>query len=213
MKDGICYIMGAGTYQGEYFCPKSGDFVIAADAGLKYLQDAGINADLVVGDFDSMGAVPEHPNVIRHPTVKDDTDLLLAVKQGLDLGYRRFVMFGALGKRIDHSIANLQINNYLSRRGARGYLIGGGMACTAITDGKINFTAAAEGTISVFSQCDRSTGVNLRGLKYTLDNAVLSNSMPIGVSNEFTGQRAEVSVENGTLLIIWNGGLDILEKL
>ncbi len=213
MEDKVCYIMGAGKYLGESFFPKPEDYVIAADGGLKYLQEIGINADLVVGDFDSLGCVPEHPNVIKHPAVKDDTDMLLAVKKGLCMGYDKFVLLGALGNRIDHSIANIQIMVYLARRGARGYLVGGGFVSTAISNGSIRFSSDAKGIISVFSQSEMSLGVNISGLKYHLENATITNDMPIGISNEFTGRRALISVENGTLMILWNGGLEFLEEL
>lgn len=205
--------MGAGIYSGEKFSPNQGDYVIAADAGLKHLQEIGVQADLVLGDFDSLGGMPEHPNVIKHPAVKDETDMFLAVKKGLSMGYKKFVLLGGLGNRVDHSMANIQIIIYLARRGARGYLVGGKIITTSITNDTIAFSPDAKGIISVFSQSERALGVNIGGLKYQLENATLTNDMPIGVSNEFIGKRATISVENGTLLILWHGGLELLEEL
>ena len=75
--------------------------VIAADGGLRHLEAQGLTADLIVGDFDSLGRVPEGDNILRHPVEKDDTDMLLAVRTGLDRGYRIFVLYGGLGGRLD----------------------------------------------------------------------------------------------------------------
>ena len=75
----ICYIIGA--WHGEDACirPREGDFVIAADGGYAALQALGVTADLVVGDFDSLGYVPQAEEVVQHPGMKDDADMMLAV--------------------------------------------------------------------------------------------------------------------------------------
>ena len=87
----VCYIVCA-LPQNHPFQPESGDLVIAADGG--YAQMGGVRADLVVGDFDSLGYVPESENVVRHPVEKDDTDTMLAARIGLDRGYRAFLLLG-----------------------------------------------------------------------------------------------------------------------
>lgn len=75
----------------------------AADAGYQTLSKLGARIDRVVGDFDSMGEVPVHPNVRVHPAEKDETDMMLAVRTGLHLGYRSFLIYGGLGGRLDHN--------------------------------------------------------------------------------------------------------------
>ena len=71
-----------------------------------------------------------------------------------------------------------------------------------IHNSKISFEKEEEGYISVFSLSDRSEGVSLRGLKYLLEDAVLTNVFPLGASNEFLGEVSEIEVRDGTLLII-----------
>ncbi len=86
--DGICYIVGSRP-PGEIALARGREaLVIAADGGLRHLEAQGLTADLIVGDFDSLGRVPEGDNILRHPAEKDDTDMLLAVRTGLDRGYR-----------------------------------------------------------------------------------------------------------------------------
>jgi thiamine pyrophosphokinase len=182
--------------------------VIAADGGYQYLKDCGIEPDLVVGDFDSLGHAPVHPNVIEHPVMKDDTDMMLAVKTGLHMGYRSFVLNGGLGGRLDHSMANLQTLAFLAGQGARAFLIGPGQNVAVVRDGALAFRPGCTGTISVFSSTERSEGVTLSGLKYGLTDYVMTASMPIGVSNEFIGEPAVVRVRKGTLFVFWTGALD-----
>ena len=181
------------------------DFIIAADGGYETLLSQGITPDLVVGDFDSLGYLPQHPNVISSPAEKDDTDMLLAVKQGLERGYKTIVIEGGLGGRLDHTFANIQVLVYIAKNNASGYCIGQDMCVTAITDGTVSFRSGLSGGISVFSADSMAEGVTLTGLKYSADNIDLTNSYPIGVSNEFTGAPASISVRAGTLIVIWAG--------
>lgn len=207
----ICYIIGA--YHGDDACivPCSADFVIAADGGYAAAKQLGIKPNLVVGDFDSLGYVPEAEEIIQHPVRKDDTDTLLAIRLGLERGYRNFVITGALGGRLDHTFANLQTLLFLRDRGARGLLYGDGFAVTAVTNGSI--TVEGSGTLSVFAMDASAKGVYLRDVSYPLEDAELTNSFPIGVSNEFIGKPATIGVENGTLLVMWQAAKEELPKI
>lgn len=203
MKDKICYIVGAGENYGLDFTPSANDFVIAADAGIRYLEECGITADLVIGDFDSLDDVPSYPNTITLKAEKDDTDMLAAVREGIKAGYSDFHIYCGMGGRIDHTIANLQVLAYLSENGMRGFLFGKDNVITAITNQTITFDKIPSGYVSVFSHTEKSEGVYLRGLKYELNNAVLTNTFPLGVSNEFIGKESSISVSVGTLLIVF----------
>ena len=197
----VCHVVGASEFFEEAFVVGDTDIVIAADGGLRHLLQRNIRVDVVLGDFDSLGYTPE--NAIVLPTEKDDTDVLFAVKLGMERGFQTFFLHGCLGGRMDHSFANMQILKYISESGGRGYLFGENCTMTAVTDGVLDFGADAMGTISVFSADDKSTGVDLVGLKYPLDNYTMRNSFPIGVSNEFTGKVSKVSVGRGTLFVMW----------
>ncbi|MBQ9535835.1 MAG: thiamine diphosphokinase [Clostridia bacterium] len=209
-RNKICYIAGAMELEGD-IAPLPGDLVIAADKGLERLQRRGIEPDLIVGDFDSLGCVPEGGNVVRHPVMKDDTDMMLAAEMGLQAGYRTFVLCGGFGGRPDHTMGNMHTLIYLARRGARGYLPGGGMTATAIENGAIGFKSTARGNLSVFSAGDCAEGVTLRGLKYELTDARLPSGVTLGVSNEFTGAESRVEVRSGALLIMWSGGVEAVK--
>jgi len=203
-KYGICYIFGAAKISETDISPKEGDCVIAADGGFAELQRLSISADIVVGDFDSLKRIPEHENVLKYPVEKDDTDMMLAVKEGIYRGYKKFILYGGLGGRLDHTLANIQVLVNLSRNRASGYLVGDGMVITAVSNGSITFLGDKKGTISVFCSGDKAEGVCLEGLKYPLVNADLSDDVPLGISNEFTGRESKITVGKGTLVILWN---------
>lgn len=183
------------------FHPAKGDFVIAADAGLRLLEEKGIRPDLIVGDFDTLHYIPQGENVLRLPPEKDDTDMSVAIKEGIRAGYTVFHIYCGTGGRIDHTIANLQLLAYLSERGMQGFLFDRDSVFTAITDRELAFDRIDGGYVSVFSWSESSTGVYLKNLKYELHDAVLTNSFPLGVSNEFIGKKSSIIVRDGTLLV------------
>lgn len=207
----VCYIIGAYHGEDAVILPVSADLVIAADGGYAALKVLGVKANLVVGDFDSLGYVPAAEEIVRHPVRKDDTDTLLAIRLGLERGYRNFVITGALGGRLDHTFANLQSLLFLRDHGARGVLYGDGFAATAVTNGSI--TIVGSGTLSVFSLDPHAKGVYLGDVSYPLKDAELTSSFPIGVSNEFIGKPATIGVEDGTLLVMWQAAEAELPKI
>jgi len=203
-----CRIVGAGDFCTTSLNRNEDSFFIAADKGFKNLTDCGILPDLLVGDFDSLGFVPEFPNILKYPVEKDKTDMQLAVEYALEKDFDLILMYGALGGRLDHSLSNLLLLNYISKQGKKGFIISEDFVVSAITDGELIFSDKAQGVISVFALGEKAEHVTLRGLKYTLDDALLTADSPLGVSNEFLGQKASVSVKNGTLTVLWFGSLD-----
>lgn len=196
------YIVGAGKHYGEVFSPQKEDLVIAADGGFDYLQKMNIRCDIVIGDFDSVKDYPEHNNVIKLNPIKDETDMLSAINIAIEKGYKRFDIYGGLGGRISHSMANIQLLSNLAKRGYVGYLYGQNEEITVIKDSYITFDKDMRGYISVFSLVEESFGVYETNLKYTLDNYTMKNDYAIGVSNEFIGKEARIEVKDGILLII-----------
>jgi len=200
----ICYIVGAGENSGICFSPAEDDLVIAADGGYQYLLSAGIRTDIVVGDFDSLGAPPEHPHVVRLKQEKDETDMGAAIQLGVQKGYQKYIIYGGTGGRMEHTLANIQLLNGLANQHCRGELVGNGQRYTVIKNDALELPAHLQGKISVFTLGQMAVGVNLRGLKYPLTDYLMTNTYPIGVSNEFVGEKANISVKEGELLIIYD---------
>lgn len=227
-----CYIVGAGDFTPRGFAPVPGDLVLAADGGYRALYSLGYTPDLLLGDFDSLGDLPLPPDlpVLRFPARKDDTDTGLALRHGLDRGFRDFALYGCAGGRVDHLLANLQSMARVSRLGATIRLAAPEYDAWALTgpapDAPASSTPAPDASgpaphapdgpaatltlpdrpggtlVSVFCHGDRAEGVTLTGLSYPLDGADLAGDFPLGVSNRrLEGQPATVSVRRGTLLI------------
>ena len=210
----ICYVVGAMSLSPSLRpYPLSGDYVIAADRGYDSLVAYGVTPHLVVGDFDSLGYTPNHPNVIQLPAEKDDTDMIFALRQGLARGCRRFVLLGGVGGRLEHTLGNLQCLDWLTTQGAQGFLAGEKTVATALRDGTFTFPAGMSGFLSVLCSSGTAEGVTLTGLKYPLTGRTLTSSFPIGVSNQFTGQPASVSVRKGCLLLLWEDKGDFYAHL
>lgn len=207
-----CYIFGAAEGLPREFKKNKNDLIIAADAGFKHSEKLNITPDIILGDFDSLGFIPKGKEIITHPERKDDTDTLLAIKTGLKKGYNRFVLYGCAGKRLDHTIANLQALSFVAENGGRAYLCGDDFTATVIKNTTLRFSDKAHGNISVFSVSTKCSGVSLTGLSYPLEKAELVSSFPLGVSNQFLNIESSVSVSNGSLLIIWQGNTELIAE-
>ena len=201
--DKVCYIVGAGNFDTKVIDIKEQDYVIAADGGYNHLEKLGIAPDILIGDFDSITEIPSNVEIVKHPKQKDETDMMLAVETGFEMGFNCFVIYGGLGGRLDHTMANIQTLNDISNKGSKAFLVGDGMVITAVTNGEIEVKGKEGVYISVFCIQDEAKGVYLKNLKYPLVNATITSKIPIGVSNEFTNNVAKIRVDNGTLIVMW----------
>lgn len=197
-----CFIFGALPVNELFLLPQKDDFVIAADRGLITVNELNITPDLVVGDFDSLGYEPLAVSKIVLPTVKDDTDLCVALKYALDKGFRDIYVFGAADGKTDHTFANIALAANVSRMGARCIFFGSNTNFTAVTNSKIEFNGA-KGRVSVFGFGGDAFGVTLTGFEYNLQNATLESFVPLGVSNSFKKESCKISVKEGTLIVMW----------
>ena len=205
-----CIIFCAGEFEALAEPVRPGDLVVAADGGLTHLRQLGLEPEVVLGDFDSLGYIPAGAKVF--PVEKDDTDSMLAVRLGLERGYRRFVLYGGLdGKRVDHTVANFQTLQFLADRGAVGFLVGLSQIATVVKQGRLLLPAADAGVISVFCMGQDAAGVTIEGLQYFMSDGSLNAGFPLGVSNHFVGEKSEISVKDGSLLVIYDREIGILE--
>lgn len=201
-----CFIFAAGSFYGLRERPgEPGDFVIAADAGYRVCLGEGIAPDLLLGDFDSMEPPETDAPLRRLPVEKDDTDTLAALREGLERGCDSFYIYGGTGgKRLDHTLANLQSLLFLRRRGARGFLHDNNFVWTVIEDEELRVRKTVEwGLLSVFCLGDRAEGVSESGVQYPLENGALSPDFPVGVSNHILQSEARIAVRRGALAVGW----------
>lgn len=200
-----CFIFSAGTYYGLRESPRLGDLVLAADAGYRVCLRERIVPDLLIGDFDSMDQPADFDRVRRVPVEKDDTDTMLAVKTALDQGCNTVYIYGGTGgKRLDHTLANLQSLLYLRRRGARGYVYDDDFLWTVIENETLTVERTVEwGLLSVFCLGEPASGIDEEGVQYPLSGASLTAEFPLGISNHILEPQARITVRDGALLVGW----------
>ena len=185
------------------------DTVVAVDGGFASLESCGVVPSMAIGDFDSLGFVPPIDGILRYPCEKDASDLELALDWAIGEGFGEIAVFGALGGRLDQTMATIQTLYGVSLRGVKVFAVGADCCVAIVTGGLpgdcaagvLELPAGLSGTVSVFSLCDVSSGVGESGLAYGLEDAELTNDCSLGLSNEFTGAPSRISVKRGSLAV------------
>ena len=195
-----CVIFSAAEISDYSHISADNAFVIAADGGLIHTKKLGIIPDIVIGDMDSFsGEVPE--NAFLFPVQKDDTDTMLSIKKGLELGYKDFEIYGGMGGRFDHTVANIQSLAYLKTHNANGVLKDECHTVFLMENEKV--TLKEQGSyVSIFAYGKKASGITLKDFEYPLENAELDVDFPLGVSNKAITEDAFIEVKDGTLLVI-----------
>ena len=154
-----------------------------------------------MGDFDS-SEVPDGIPIVRHPVEKDDTDTVYAVKEAIKRGYTDFLLIGVIGARLDHTLGNVYILEYLDELGLRGRIIDDYSEMELIS----SEPAIVEDSYAFFSLINVTgvaRGIDIVGAKYPLADGEIASGYQYGISNEvLPGKTAEISVKDGKLLLI-----------
>lgn len=195
-----CYIIGAGEENKLDLIKNDGDMVIACDGGLRYVEKYGVTPDVIIGDFDSLGYVPDKENVIKLNVIKDETDVGAAFRIYGDK-YDRFVLYCCAGGRISHTLANIQNALSLVEKNKEVIIKDKCENITFVHNGSI-VLENKNGFFSVFS-VGQSHGVTIKGAKYEVKDIDLNDDYPLGVSNEFCKNVTEIEVRNGTLIVVF----------
>lgn len=182
---------------------KKGDYIICADGGYALAAKEKIVPNLVIGDFDSYkGTLPAEIKTIILPKEKDETDTLACVKYAITLGFKEIVILGGTGGRLDHTIANIQCLYYGAKNGISIVLRDEKNIVSVHLPSSFRVEKYQDYKLSLFAFSQICEGVTIRGLKYPLSDYTLDESFPLGVSNEFIDDFADISFKKGVLLLI-----------
>ena len=181
---------------------KEDDFLIYCDGGLKHLEKLKILPNLIIGDFDSF----KNPNLdietIVLPREKDDTDTMAAVKEGVKIGYKDFLLLGVIGERLDHSLANVSILLYLDSLNLKGKIIDDYSEMLLVSK-KEELVSDEFSYFSLINILSNAKGVNVINAKYPLIDATLPTTYQYTISNEVLPNKvSKISLKEGTLLLI-----------
>ncbi|MBQ6105310.1 MAG: thiamine diphosphokinase [Lachnospiraceae bacterium] len=200
-----CVIVGGAAIDNYEFvksCLRYGDFFVFCDSGLKHMDALGVQADLIVGDFDSHENPHLSVETIVLPCEKDDTDTVYAVKEAVKRGFSEFLLIGTVGGRLDHTLGNVSILLYLDSLGKRAQMIDD-YSEMEIVSKEPAFIEDRYAYFSLLNITGLAEGVTIRDAKYPLENASITCEYQYGISNEpLPGKTARVSVANGRLLLI-----------
>ena len=182
------------------------DFIICIDGGYDIAREYNITPDLLMGDFDSINSpLPGNIPTEHFPPEKDYTDLELALKKSVELKAKNVTIIGGIGGRLDHTFANIQLLSSYSNNFASLEMLDGKNKYFVLNNTQtkgIKIPAESDSYISLFSLSAKCTGVTFQGVKYPLDDAVLTREFPLGVSNEFIKKEAALSIKDGNMLVI-----------
>lgn len=205
IKKSRCVIIGGadiGDYTAIRCQLRSDDFFVYCDSGLKHMHALQATPGLIVGDFDSH----ENPHLpvetIVLPCEKDDTDTVYAVKTCLQRGYEDFLLIGAAGARLDHTIGNVSVLLYLHSIGKHGKLLDD-YSEMEIVSGTPAYIPDHFAFFSLLNITGQAKGIFIQNAKYPLENGEIPCTYQYGISNEvLPGKTAVVYVTNGELLLV-----------
>lgn len=183
------------------------DLILCADGGAAHLKRWGIIPHILLGDFDSI--LEEDLNdyrksgvdIVKFPPEKDMTDTELALELAAEKGCKEIILLGALGTRLDHSISNVFLLKKLLEAGITG-IIADEYNEIRLIDRSITLHRRPDMKVTLLPLSENVEGVTTQGLYYPLTNATIPMGSTWGVSNEFTGDTAGVSISKGLLLVI-----------
>src|SRR3712207_3488272 len=182
--------------------------VIGVDGGSNYLRKLGIGPDYVVGDLDSIDSDTlsffenKKTEFKKYPSKKNETDTELAIWLAQESGASHIDLYGALGARVDHEIANIYLLYYILEKGMIPRIVGEGMEINIVKDGFIDLCGKADDLVSIIPLMGDAKGVTLEGLEYKLDNYNMKFSVPRGISNVMLKDSCRVSIKDGVLLVV-----------
>ena len=201
------FIYTGGTVRTDHLIekPAEGDLVIAADSGYHTARALGVKIDLLLGDFDSIGAIPHEVGmeIQQVPVEKDFTDTQLAVEIALERGADDMIIIGGLSGRLDHTLSTLAVLEDLYARGCRNAVITDGQSRARYLKASSTLIARSDCRyLSLVAVDETVKGVTVEGCKYPLKNATLRRRNQFAVSNEITGNVAFISVRKGGVYVI-----------
>jgi thiamine pyrophosphokinase len=186
-----------------------GDVLIAADGGARLCRQLGLTPSILIGDFDSLDDADlayyqsSGTEIIRHSMRKDYTDLELALRHAYSLGIKEALVFAALGKRWDQTLANLLLPASADLAGMTIRLADGFQEIMPLRGpGQLVLQGQPGDTVSLIPLGGDAYGVSTDQLEYPLFGETLYFGATRGLSNVLLGEIAEVRLREGLLLCV-----------
>ena len=199
------FVFGGGEIFPEYIEEKvqDGDVVICADSGYRNALAMGVKVDVLVGDFDSLGNVPDGDfDLVRVPAEKNSTDTQLAVDIAIERGAEEIVIVSSTSGRVDHALSTLALLEYLWAKRIHAYVVNGQNRVRFVRDSGAIIVRSAYKYFSVVTLDAVAKKVSIEGAKYSLDKKDIERGFQFAVSNEIVKNAALITVKKGGVYII-----------
>lgn len=205
----IVIVGGGHAGRWELGSLREDDLLVGADRGALFLLEHGYTPHLSIGDFDSV--TPEERRRIREqsrqfqacdPIHKDDTDTAIAFQWALEQDPDEIVLYGALGTRFDHTLANVHLLRKALEHQTACVMADEHNMIRLMKDRLILLRNAEFPNISLLPLSMQVTGIELRGFMYPLHDATLTIGQSLGISNRISEDRARIEIASGELLVI-----------
>lgn len=187
---------------------KKFDFIICADGGINHLIKVNVSPNVLIGDFDSCDfdslsglEILSNTEFNTYNPEKNQTDMHICIDYALEKGFDNIVIFAALGGRVDHELSNIFNLKYILDNGVTGMIVSENNDIY-ITNSTITINRKQDCKISLIPVTAEVTGITLKGLYYTLENATIIQGTSLGISNEFISDEAQITVESGCLIVV-----------
>ena len=183
--------------------PKGDDICIAADSGYANAKKLGERVNIFVGDRDSyFGEIPSDIETVELKPEKDLTDTQVAVEIALERGADDIIIIGGLTGRLDHTMSNLAILEDAKIRKFHAYIADGRNRVRFIRNDSLLIGRSGYKYLSLIAADEKVKGVDIKGVKYPLENATLKSNFQYAVSNEIEKNCAFISVRKGGIYVI-----------
>ncbi len=210
----ICILLNGEVKDYDYInkivATGSYDYIICSDGGANHAYNMNIVPDYIIGDLDSI-----NKNIIEYyknksvkfekfPTKKNETDTELCIELSDKLKAKEIHLIGALGGRIDHTIANINLLYYIRKRGIKAKIISEKEEIYIAIEEEVTIDGKIGDTISILPIKNDAKGVTLKNLEYPLEDYNMEFSRPLGISNVMTDSNCNIKVNEGSIIIIKN---------
>lgn len=181
--------------------------IICTDGAAERMRQIGRVPHMIVGDMDSIGEETlsyfeeKGSRIVRHPERKDETDTQIALECAFEMAPEKIRIFGALGGRIDHALANISLLVMCVNRRIDARIVDEGCELFVMNDSCV-IEGRKGDTVSLLPLSSDVRGITLDGFEYPLTGAIMEIGVPYGISNCLTGTRGTIAVESGYLLVI-----------
>ena len=204
MAGGRCVIVGGadiGDYDRIRGYLRDDDFAIYCDSGLRHMKGLELPPSLIVADWDSYEDPHLDVETITLPVAKDDTDTVYAMREGMKRGFKEFLLTGAIGARLDHTLVNAYILTSLENKGCHGLIVDDYSEMEVVSSRAE--VCDSYPFFSLLAMEGEARGVTIRNAKFEIEDAVIGPDYQYATSNEpLPGKTAEIRVREGRLLLI-----------